>query len=1061
MKTFIYTLMAMLLCTLQATAAPVGRTQAMEKARSFLLQRGEPSLSVPTLAYQGIEVSNKHGVMAKDAYYYVFNKGNGQGFVIIAGDDCCDDVLAYSDKGDFDATSIPDNMQEWLDNYAREIEWARSNGLRRNTTAITTTTSEADIPRQVVAPLLSSHWHQNDPYNRKSLTTSGAVGVTGCGATAFAQMMYYHKWPKESTTTIPAYSSYSALPATQFAWDKMKDTYGENDTEESIDAVAELMLYAGHAIETSYGENGSSSVFSTIATSLSNYFGYPEPLLVKRDNYSAEKWNDIILQELSCGRPVLYSARTYSNNGHSFICDGYDGHGLYHINWGWGGMADGYYRLQALNPSTQGTGGSSTLYGYSTEQAAIIGVSHSPVTDYPTAGVCGITTDDCYLINKSGTKLTSSNYTYTKASGLKDTRIYYAYKQCGLAASYDVGVGLFKDGQLLQAKAIKSGYHGTGSATYTRTYLTGFGTDLEDGTYEIKGIDRVSGTGDWIESYKASTTYLTLSINGGTATLTTVKEDLAKQLAVTSVEQNFEAGVSPKTLRVTVKNNGAQDFTGPLSLYINNTLASKERVYLSSGSEDYTDFVFNKDAGNYKIVVSTGSTTSGVLYSNDSFTLSDESNLPLLELVSAELKNLDGDVMYGSLIDGSIQLRNNSSADYESQMTFYLLTPSRVDEDGRQWWSVNRQRIPITIPAGEDMTVPIVCPMSVGNRFQFKIYDDNKTFLTVRTKTVKAGIISWTAEGDRNATPPSATLTVPSSAAAISLAELDDISTISITPNENPNTIYYLPSKATVPANLKTRNVVKGYEAESIALREGHGFYVPTTFTASKVTYTCQPRLSCDGRSGWQTITLPFSVGQATVGGSAVDWRHSEAEEGDRGLWVRAFDGDTGNAITFADIDTWMPNAPYIWGVNLSGQELVLSAMNTRVVHSLVSAVVNDHFEFTGTTSDQTLDDAYVLNESGSAFVKTTHASVEAGQAFFRATEQHTTAPQVLPIGGLRGDVNGDGLVTVSDVMCIVLHILNEPPSKFLIENADLNSDGQINVSDIMETVNIILGNQD
>ena len=65
--------------------------------------------------------------------------------------------------------------------------------------------------------------------------------------------------------------------------------------------------------------------------------------------------------------------------------------------------------------------------------------------------------------------------------------------------------------------------------------------------------------------------------------------------------------------------------------------------------------------------------------------------------------------------------------------------------------------------------------------------------------------------------------------------------------------------------------------------------------------------------------------------------------------------------------------------------------------------------------------------------------------------------PLNLPSAGIMGDVNGDGVVDVEDVVGIVNYILNEPADDFIEANADLNGDGKIDVDDVVTVVNIIL----
>ena len=77
-------------------------------------------------------------------------------------------------------------------------------------------------------------------------------------------------------------------------------------------------------------------------------------------------------------RPVLYGGLS-ATAGHLFVFDGYDINDFFHINWGWGGLSDGYYALTALNPSSQGIGGGSG--GYNSHQDIVVGLQKpGPVT---------------------------------------------------------------------------------------------------------------------------------------------------------------------------------------------------------------------------------------------------------------------------------------------------------------------------------------------------------------------------------------------------------------------------------------------------------------------------------------------------------------------------------------------------------------------------------------------------------------------------------------------------------------------------------------------------------
>ena len=107
-----------------------------------------------------------------------------------------------------------------------------------------------------------------------------------------------------------------------------------------------------------------------MARALRDHFRYDKGVSYKsRPNYTQATWEQLLRNELIADRPIVYSG-TGSGGGHAFVCDGYDANGLFHINWGWGGMSDGYFNLNYLVPSELGIGGG----GFSIRQGAVIGI---------------------------------------------------------------------------------------------------------------------------------------------------------------------------------------------------------------------------------------------------------------------------------------------------------------------------------------------------------------------------------------------------------------------------------------------------------------------------------------------------------------------------------------------------------------------------------------------------------------------------------------------------------------------------------------------------------------
>ncbi len=327
-------------------ASPITRQQAQQNALSFMQNRGK-SVSMSSLRHAPMRDATQ--VIAP---YYVFNIGDGQGYVIASGDDCAPAVLGYADSGAIDMNNLPCNLKAWLDGYASQIQCLQEHG--RNTPS---TPREASN-RPAVAPLLTCQWSQRDPYNMYCPIdpTTGNRCVTGCVATAMAQLMYFHRHSSSNVTTreIPAYISYQreiyvdAIPAGSFIdWENMIDLYhgqGISPTDAQRQAVANLMKYCGTSIKMDYGSSASSSDVLAIAKALIRYFNYcPSLRSVQALSYSADVWENLIYNEVKNSRPVAVGLSSLS---HAVVCDGYDGNGYFHINFGWGGDSDGYYLIK-------------------------------------------------------------------------------------------------------------------------------------------------------------------------------------------------------------------------------------------------------------------------------------------------------------------------------------------------------------------------------------------------------------------------------------------------------------------------------------------------------------------------------------------------------------------------------------------------------------------------------------------------------------------------------------------------------------------------------------------
>lgn len=302
--------------------------------------------------------------------YYVFNKAD-QGYIITGADDLQAPLLAYCDNGTFNYQEIPDAMKEWLEGYALELEYARSLPQIDNSRLVVT-------PRPVRQPinaLVKTRWNQGNPYNMLCPTYGTTKTVTGCVATAMAQVMGRWKYPEKGigshSYTHNGYTHSCNFANTTFDWANMDLYYNGNTTARQDSAIAVLMSACGISVDMQYGAS-SGAYTRDVVPALINYFGYaPSSTYHSRTWYGLYEWEDLVYSSLSHKCPCLYNGRG-SLGGHAFVVDGYEGDGYFHLNWGWSGSSDGYFLLTALNPTTLGIGGGGG--GFNSQQGAGIDV---------------------------------------------------------------------------------------------------------------------------------------------------------------------------------------------------------------------------------------------------------------------------------------------------------------------------------------------------------------------------------------------------------------------------------------------------------------------------------------------------------------------------------------------------------------------------------------------------------------------------------------------------------------------------------------------------------------
>lgn len=325
--------------------------------------------------------------------FYVFNRTDSNGFIIVAGDDIALPILGYSYTNSFEIDGMPDNIRNWMNGLRKQINAAREeNGI---VPPVIVETWQSAARKALGTPekkLNTANWDQVAPYNALCPLNGATRTVTGCVPTALSILMKYHEWPEKGEGTLPAYEYKIMQGSSQvtknvdsrqlghvYDWAEMPLSYKGGESTEAKSAVATLMYDCGVMSRAQFdtsANGGTGAVTQVAIQGLINYMNYDEGArFLLREWYTDTEWNRIMKDEIAADRPVLYGGANEEGAGHQFILDGYTADDYFSVNWGWSGYCNGFYLLSALNPEEQGTGGN--VGGFTVGQDAVLGIRKS------------------------------------------------------------------------------------------------------------------------------------------------------------------------------------------------------------------------------------------------------------------------------------------------------------------------------------------------------------------------------------------------------------------------------------------------------------------------------------------------------------------------------------------------------------------------------------------------------------------------------------------------------------------------------------------------------------
>lgn len=980
-------LLTLLMTGLSAWAEPVTRDEAKMKAREFMASKGV-LMATDKAAYRSPrKVAGKAD--SEKAYYYVFNAGNDNGYVIISGDDRTETVLGYADKGSFDIDRMPEHMLSFLQGYADQIQYLDDT----NATSDKYKVKKKNKPvLRAIPSLLKSKWNQGDPYNRlvpeywQGNNERGRC-ATGCVATAMAQVINFWKYPANIRANIPAHSvtfktddgveHVESMPTvrrgTAIDWEHMCDTYSSANSEEECTAVAQLMMMVGQSLKMGYGpSSGASTGYAPVP--FKNIFGFDKSCYAaSRPKYTIDQWTNLIYGEIAQGRPVMFGGHS-TGGGHSFVLDGYDGEGLFHVNWGWGGSCNGYFRVVILNPGdNSGIGASSSSDGYSMSQTAIINAippqegSKAAYTDmsviYPslTADGAGTPAIKCEFVNWTGT-----------------------------AGRFQTGIGfLNEDGTFTPiGNTNTEQYNANAYRWYTYPII-----GLAPGTYKVSPISRQEKREDWAASFNTDMEWIEVNVDADRkATATWIRPLDGLSVANITFTGNGKAG-SQQTLDVTF-NNENTEYYGEIHCFASLTSdkgSSKSHSALSvrKGEQETISLFFATNAeetGNYHVWICSdgegtnvlGETTVEITTNGTSAEVQNH-----LSLVSNTINNNVSGNIISDQISGTVVLKNNDTEDYEGIVTIQLWIK---EVNSGTYWTNGNVRLYCQIPAGGKETYDYLFKGKELNRtFGISINNDKATVNSRlwgigRIGDTKPGILRYMANGKITGALPAAVMRTPSGVAAVDLRGNPTIKTVR--DGGYPNTVYYVDKDADI-AGLEGLNVVRDGHADEINIYDGSAFYIPMSIQADKVVYHRTFAKGSTGKNNWGVLMLPFKPESITCEGEELNWKEQE------GLLVRQFDHLTDdNIVSFEYAEEIDANIPYVVAAPLynEGKEILMTAENVTLDANTDSKpkLVSEAYNFLGQWNECKMANVYVINADGTAFeLATKAAQIKGMDAYF------------------------------------------------------------------------------
>ena len=982
MKKMLLTLAALAM-TLSGMANPIGKQAALTVAKNFM-QEVNPAAVLQTTTVRHAPGQNSSGDTQP---YYVFNAENNQGFVIVSGDDRSEEILGYSDEGTFDVENMPEALKAMLTGFVDDLKKLDEAGLTEPLASARQRAPRKSVAigRKSVAPMTKSLWTQGIPYNSKTtLYESGNRAPVGCMATAVGQLIYFWQYANIQYT-IPGYGSFSSLPPREFDFSKLRDSYPYSQdiygnisysySKEEWELIGEFMEYIDRAMQASFAETSTYIYPQGVPAKLQKYFGYKYDGAIHREECGGAEFENYIYNDLAQGMPVWTAGYSIPDR-HGFVIDGYSYDDFFHINWGWEGLCNGYFRLGPLNAFN-----TSTKHSYGKHYYAIIGVrpdDGKTKLDYKSyAPVATASTDvkDLYFTTAEGENVTSER-TAANAFTSSLTAELQNYTN-SLGSSYvrefDVEMSLY-DANMQLVGHLKPDVEKVSIAmsnTATVSYTLGsklHEMNLANGEYKLVPRSRMYGQKNYFfDRAKGPYAYVKVVKSSNDIKLSLVPTYTVDSYEIIGQLKNtYKAG-----LRVHFTNNSFAKLANTLVLYkssvANANTQDVQQLRVEPQSSGYVDlgFAVGSSTGTQTLLVvdkdmlkeipSDIAQPTGINYGTTILTATFKGNTGTYATQDLECnwvaENTSGSYIYGNELHGYVEITNHGTEDYKDFFTLQTRTGSTSYNSKYKYVS---SITALTIPAGKSARISldelnyadIFDALKNGNstNIGFSLYDgsydednvkDERGLIGTKTWTYRSSaVLWWDKNGKMTATASLSTVTegsynnrktyyvVPEDAVAISFMDKTPGNSYYVKPNSNPNTVYYFSSSSYAKrlTNYSSLNTIVGSTtgtktaSNAVIFNDAYGAYVPYGFTAKAgVSYTRTFDYGYEKNGNKGWTTICLPFTVESIkNGSTSIDWFHSASDKNKLFWVNQFYGEDFTKTLYTYTEAIMGNKPYL-----------------------------------------------------------------------------------------------------------------------------------------------------